>query len=311
MSALEAIARKGLAGRLTPEESVHLPMVFANRGTFTLPVFNRFGPAPLAVLRMDAARSLVGHESRVLKLIAKYGEDRLTQSVPQIIWEGNFGLRHVSLQTFLPGCPIGYPRRTGRLKQQLTALVEWLSTLYRIPVKPDDLAQSESSDVFALYRNEEAFHNRISGSELSVPVWEALKRLKQANVRQVLNHADLHPGNALMRAGRLAVLDWEYASVSWPPFDWFYYVCSAFVDRHRKAAGNVEATREVLQHILNGRNRRSGIVRDLTYRLLRNIGLTADLYPPFFTLGVFNFLLRRFDVPHLPSFLPLLEKTDG
>ncbi len=310
VTVIERTVREALEDRLSPAQPIRFPLIFANRGTFTLPVFTATDPTPVAVFRMDAARSLVHHEAKALRLVADRGEPELARSIPQILWEGRVGARHAALQTAMPGRLLPFPRTARDLEAQANALADWLAALYRIPVAPDELPHPRPAQQRALYRDEARLRAHIASGELADRFWDALKQLRAAGLRPALIHGDLHPENILKQRNDLAVLDWEYATVSWPPFDWLHYICSVILDGKKKGTATPETARDLLQRAFSLRDARSGVIQRASHRLLRNLELNPELYPHYCTLGLFDFIRRRFEIQSLPSFLPLFRQIE-
>ena len=103
------------------------------------------------------------------------------------------------------------------------------------------------------------------------------------------------------------MLDWEYAAVSWLPFDWFHYICSVILDREKRKATSPESALALLKTTFGRRNPQADVIRGASSRLLQDIGLCPTLYPQLHTIGLFDFLRRRFGDRSLPSFLPLFR----
>ena len=304
---IEQAVQQALKGRVPPNASICTPLIYANRGTFTWPVFINKEPRPVAIFRMDAARSLVRHEASVLRFIAKRGDPWLGGSVPDILWEGRFGLRNASLQTVIPGRPLAFPKTAACLERQLDTLAGWLKSLYQISVSSTDLVHPHLSKLSAIYE-EKTFQSEVTNSELADRFWKALDRLLAAGLRPSLVHGDLHPHNILTTRRRFAVLDWEYATRAWLPFDWLHYVCCAMLDDNKRSWATPHASLGRLTSVFEENNPRCTAIRRATGALLRNVDLDPVLYPEFFIVGVFDFIRRRFNTEMLGLFLPLFRQ---
>ena len=308
-----SLAVRAIRDALGDAESPAVPLIYANRGTYTLPVFGAEGRRPLAILRVDAARSLVAHEAKALKLIANRGDPDLTRTVPEVLWEGTIADRHASLQTAIAGRPIRIPRTPRALRHQLSRLQPWLSALHRVPVGDEDLAHPLLDETRALYWSENGLRSCVRDPGLADRIWKALARLRQAGLRPTLIQGDFHAGNVLVHSRKVAVLDWEYASVSWAPFDWLHYICSAILDQRKRAPSPGKAQVD-LGEAFDERDPRFPIIRETTCHLMASLHLDPRLWHEFCALGIFDFIRRRFGVGSLQEFLPLFDRlpsSDG
>jgi hypothetical protein len=307
VGALEDLMGNELKHRLRGGEAIALPLAYANRGTFTLPVFARKGTEPIAIFRMDAARSLVRHEAEVLRYIEERAGLEIRRSVPRVIWCGTFGSRQAALHSYMPGEPIRGARRTRVLTRHLRALREWLDSLYRIRLEPSRISHPRLARERRLYEDKTSLSTSIGNPDLEGRIWGAIQRLKRAGLRPVLTHGDFHPGNVLVVSRRLTVLDWEYAAVSWPVYDWFHYICSSLIDGNRKAARDPGVAMGLLLAALRPQSPLASRVRKQTQHLIDGLGTSPDLYPDFVILGICDFVRRRYGPKMIPAFSPLLS----
>ena len=305
-SKLEDSIREGLSPGSTSCDPIRLPIIYANRGTFTLPVFTDAGRQARAVLRMDAGRSRVLHEAAILRLISRQNDADLAPTIPKILWEGRIGSRGASLQTAMGGRPLPFPRSPRLLERQLHRLCDWVAALYRLPVDSGGPHSCPATQSGPLYESRESLLEHVAAG-LADRFWNALDDLRQAGLRPSLTHGDLHPGNILTRGRDLAFLDWEYAGLSWAPFDWFHHVGSVLLDRTRKAR-SPEVALETLQDAFA----RDGVWLRAISRpsclLLNKMGIDTELFPQFCTVGAFDFLRRRFGIEGLHDFQPFFSE---
>jgi len=304
-SGIHELARTHLAEHLNPGDRICLPIVYANRGTFTVPVFAGRRASPSAVLRIDAGRGLALHEAEALSLIARRAESALSGTVPQLLWKGCYGSRGAAFYRAVKGKPLRPARSAGELEKQLDDIVEWLLQLQRVPVSKLDLSHPSVVEQAEIYASPQKAASLLKTGRLSSRLIEAQRLLGAAGHRRSLIHGDLHPGNVARSARSWSVLDWEYASVSWPAFDWMYYFASSIVD------GAKSPTAETAVRLLNGALRstdpRGIVLARSTRRLLEGFGLTDTQVAPFTWIGLFDFFRRRYGASQMEFFEHLLD----
>jgi SAM-dependent methyltransferase len=303
--ALACAISAGIGPQIGPSRAEYLPMVHANRGTLTLPVYRGDDREPTAYFRMDAARSLVGHEAGVLTWLGQRVGSDLQGTFPDILSTGRFGHRTTAGHSAVSGRGLPIPRTPRRLARQLGRIRPWLSALYQLDLNPEEIPTGGTDDPLAIYRGWDAFNREVGESEAATWAWSALEALGSAGLRQSLIHGDLHPGNILEDGRHISCIDWEYATAGWVPFDWCHYIGAALLDGG--GATSCPKAAEILMNRLHPESGWGRVVSRATHELLPHLRLDTSLAPGFLLVGFFDFARRRYGVSELAHFLPLFQ----
>jgi len=308
---LEKIAR----GDFGIEEGKKLSFIlFSNQGTSTALVFveNRFWPA--GVLRISTSREHVTREHKVLKVIVERGNPWFVHTVPQPINIHFVGKRVISSQTFVPIEQMKVPRTwrslaKGRIHYHLKSVRKWLSYLAKVPVKEEEIERSYNVSEIVDFIVD---HKDIQNLQVSIQVLQSLERLQRFSPPQVINHKDLHVDNILWgEKGNLCVIDWEYSTIGYPMFDWFFFICD--YGTRLFAKGNVKDEHIIwaLKKVFLNNTWFSRVVFVETVGLCCDLFLPEELTPDFYILGVFDFLYRSLghDLLRLEKALFLLDEN--
>lgn len=288
MMALEPEVRGALSGQVEPADVIRFPLVYANRGTFTVAV--RSGGRDLAVLRVDAARQLVAHESAALEAVASSGS-ALASTVPNVIWKGAFGRRTAALQSHMPGNPQPYARTPAGLAQQLDALSPWLIALSQIAV-PGEMNHPHLDETLALYRSPEAFAEAVSDEAIAGEFWACVDRL--GGWETVMSHGDLHPDNILDSENGFNILDWEYAAARPSAFDWAHYIAASVYDRPGRFLSSKRHPARQLADVVSTDSPWMLTIREATRAHMERLSMDPGRAADYLKIGLWDFLWRRY-----------------
>ena len=310
-STIEACIRTGLGSLLPPNADIHLPVVHANRGTFTSPVYISDNNDPIAIFRLEAGRKLVGHEAHTLNWIHKHNTDgQFNKTLPEILWQGTLGSRQATLQTFLKGKSPAPAKWHKRLVKQFAQVADWLTTLYQTPISLPEYEHDTRPKTYACYMDPDACKDVVSKPFLP-QIENAIQQLQKAQIPPVLCHADLHLGNMLVSQNGLCVLDWEYADLGWPVFDWFYYLCTILFEQSRHRPQTPDQWTSALEKVFIQENTRNQLLKQTTRTFFERLHIVDATLNAACLLGLFDFLRRRLSPSHLEAQQDILTRISA
>ena len=289
----------------------------SNYKTSTFFVFKNHTAMPVGVLRISNTRQFVKKEYEILQHIYNYGPDSIKQSVPKPIRLHQCGSRYIASQSYVFNAKLKPPnwferKRRKTVKIHLSKIRKWLQALWQTPVNHlSDSKVIRGVDIFEeldycfarCNKDSESFFKKILSSA---------EYLRAQNVPLVINHNDLCLDNIFLDRKGIKVIDWELSYLTWPAYDWFYFVANY---AHCLWAGkNMETTLVVksVKRAFFECNWFSELVKDQTRKIYEDMNFDSALIPFFYRLGIFDFLYRRY-FPKLISInrcTPLLFTDD-
>jgi hypothetical protein len=171
---------------------------------------------PAAIVKAgisEPAKALVEKEQQFL---AKVPPD--TKAIPRL--RGTFADNHV--KAFTMDFADGESPRSHNLQKLSVVLKSWISN--------SQIALCETP----------AWQQLESGSWL-VPVYPALRQLRERNIRATIQHGDFAPWNIKVSPnGTWTVLDWERGTLNGiPGWDWFHYIIQTSILVEHKSGGEI------------------------------------------------------------------------
>ena len=269
------------------------PVIWANRGTFTVPVWKG---RPVAVVRVDAARQRVEHECAILEWVEHHVTFSTGDRVPRIRWRGLTGDRTVAVQTALDG----RPRRRVSIRRDAPKVARFLTALSKAGLPPSGTSSSESA-FSHLYGCVDTLGAALRSNEAATRI-VGIHDVIRESLPAVLAHGDFHPGNVLFNSDGLSVFDWEYAGPGWQGQDWFYFFGSVICD-----GVNAQRAGARLRALIVSGDRRSLSFRRQTASFLKTVGVPDTLTSLVTALGLVDFARRRFPLPERFDFDNLLS----
>ena len=255
------------------------PIIWANRGTLTAPLWQR---TPAAIFRVDAARRRVTHECEVLEWIEKNVSLPEGYEVPRVLWRERAGERTIAVQTPVSGrCQrLISPHR---IPPRVASFLAILGQLH-----PPQGLGGRSDSALDPYASLDALENALGAHSPAVRVKRIYESVR-STLATVLVHGDFHPANILFRSKGLSVFDWEYAGVGWHGQDWFYFLCTVL------CGGSGASDAEMrMANLVTSRRPPYRRLRSRTREFLRSVDIPARFVPHLYALGLVDFARRRF-----------------
>ena len=237
-------------------------------------------------------------EYNILQYIHKYGNTYLKQSVSQPIKLSHYGSKYFASQTYINAerlkPPCWYERKRKKtIRSHLNSFSIWLQSLWQIPLIDLPKENMRGIDVFdeldycftKCDKNSEAFFKKILSTA------ESLRNMK---LPLVINHNDLSLDNILFDGGKIKVIDWELSYITWPVYDWFYFVANyanwLWAGRSMRTTLVVKSIKKAFFEC----NWFSEFVKEETKNIYADMNLDKSLIPLFYYLAIFDYLYRIF-----------------
>lgn len=270
----------------------------SNYKTSTFFVFKPNNNIPVGILRISSTRQLVKKEFTILRYIQNYGGAFLKQSVSKPIRLTQYGTKYVASQNYISSNRLKPPswfesKRKITIEGHFNNIRTWLQSLWQIPLINLSEEDVRGIDIFdeldycltKCDRNSEGFFNKVLSTAESV---------RNMKLPLVINHNDLSLDNILFDLGKIKVIDWELSYITWPVYDWFYFVANY---AHCLWAGRSMKTTLVVKSIKKAFfecNWFSDIVKAQTKKIYADMNLDKELIPLFYYLAIFDFLYRKY-----------------
>lgn len=249
----------------------------------------------------------------ILQYIHKYGSNSLQQSVPKPIRLSQYGTKYIASQNYIRASKLKPPslferKRKQTISNHIKNLRIWLQLLWQIPLNDISDDNVRGVNIFAeldycftkCNGNSESFFKKV------LSIAESVNNMK---LPFVINHNDLSLHNILFDQGTIKVIDWELSYLTWPVYDWFYFVANY---AHCLWAGRSMRTALVVKSLERAffeSNWFSEFVRDQTKKIYADMNLDKSLIPLFYYLGIFDFLYRKYfpKLINIDTCAPLFE----
>jgi thiamine kinase-like enzyme len=268
----------------------------SNYKTSTFFVFENHTTYPLGILRVSNTREFVKKEYKILHHIYQYGKASIRNSIPRPIRLHQYGRRYIASQDYIYADKLNPPswflgKRKETVKCHLSMIRKWLRELWTIPV--DNLFDDDIWGVDIFAELEYCFEKSNKNSDaIFKKILSIAENLEAKNLPIVLNHNDLCLENIFFDKNGIKVIDWELSYLTWPIYDWFYFVANY---AYCLWAGRSIKTALVVKYIKKTffeSNWFSELVKDETKNIYADINLDKSLIPFFYCLGIFDFLYR-------------------
>jgi hypothetical protein len=253
---------------------------------------------PAGVLRISNSRQFVMKEYTILKHIHKHGDNSLRLSVPKPIKLHQWGNRYVASQSYIRSAKLKPPswfegRKKIIVNNHLDTFRKWLETLWRLPV--NDLSEENVRGVDIFEELNYCLANCDSNSESFFKlILSFAESFRTKELPLVINHNDLCLHNIFFDQGIFNVIDWELSYITWPVYDWFYFIANyalrLWAGRNMTITSVVKAVRRAFCEA----NWFSKLVRDQTRNLYMEMNIDVSLIPSSYCLSIFDFLYRKY-----------------
>jgi hypothetical protein len=269
-----------------------------NYKTSTFFVFKNQSITPAGVLRISNTRQFVMKEYTILKHIHDHANKSLRLSVPVPIKLHQCGNRYVASQSYIGAAKLKPPswfegRKKVTVNNHLNTFRKWLITLWRIPVNDLSEENVRGVDIFEQL-NYCLAHCNSNNERFFKQVLSFAESFRRKELPLVINHNDLCLHNIFFNQGTFKVIDWELSYITWPVYDWFYFIANyalrLWAGRNMKIASVVKAARRAFCEP----NWFSKLVREQTTDLYLEMNLDVSLIPSSYCLSIFDLLYRRY-----------------
>jgi thiamine kinase-like enzyme len=285
----------------------------SNYKTSTFFVFRHKHNVPIGVLRVSNTRQFVEKEFLILQYIQKYGSHFLQHTVPKPIKLSQYGNKYIASQNYISASKLKppslfEPKRKQKVTNHLNNIRIWLQLLWQIPLNNWSDENVSGVDIFA--ELEYCFEKSNKNSEIIFKkILSIAEHLKSKNLPMVLNHNDLCLDNIFFDKKGINVIDWELSYLTWPIYDWFYFVANY---AYWLWAGRSMKTALLVKYIKRAffeSNWFSELVKDETKKIYADMNFDKSLIPFFYCLGIFDFLYRKYfpELINIDTCAPLFE----
>lgn len=299
MNLLEKIARQDFFGDSHDLNTAQITFLAnSNYKTSTFFVLGNQSTNPVGVLRISNSKQFVMKEYTILKHIHNRGDNSLRLSVPVPIKLHQWGNRYIASQSYIRSPKLKPPnwfqgRKKVTVNNHLETLRKWLKTLWLIPLS--DLSEEEVRGVDIFEELSYCLARCSSNSEnFFKQVLSIAQSFRGKDLPLVINHNDLCLDNIFFDQGTLKVIDWELSYITWPIYDWFYFVGNyalrLWAGRSMKTTSAVKAVSKAFCET----NWFSELVKEQTRNLYLEMNLDLCLLPSSYLLSIFDFLYRRY-----------------